>query len=126
VEKAGEIVAKLLQPMDDEMNDHKQKQLRELALINGTLREEEYCHICGEKGHRGFECPTRNSKCLTTLMVWVYQDRTGVVMVEVLVSVPLVAVEVAELQMVAVTGSLVGKCFFIRSNTDDYLVGGRV
>ena len=26
----------------------------------GTLRAEEYCTICGEKGHRQFECPNRN------------------------------------------------------------------
>lgn len=28
-------------------------------MINGTLREEEYCQVCGEKGHRQFECPHR-------------------------------------------------------------------
>lgn len=31
-------MGKLLRPLDDEQNEHKQKQLRELALINGTLR----------------------------------------------------------------------------------------
>lgn len=30
------------------------------ALINGTLKEEEYCPVCGEKGHRQFECPHRS------------------------------------------------------------------
>ena len=29
------------------------------ALINGTLREEDFCPVCGEKGHRMFECPHR-------------------------------------------------------------------
>lgn len=29
------------------------------ALINGTLREDEYCPVCGEKGHKQFECPTK-------------------------------------------------------------------
>jgi splicing factor 1 len=53
------MVAELLVPVDDDKNEHKQKQLRELALINGTLREEEYCTICGDKGHRHFECPQR-------------------------------------------------------------------
>ncbi len=28
----------------------------------GTLREEGYCNICGEKGHRQFECPLRHSR----------------------------------------------------------------
>lgn len=36
--KAAIEVGKLLRPLDDEQNEHKQKQLRELALINGTLR----------------------------------------------------------------------------------------
>lgn len=36
--QAATEVGKLLRPLDDEQNEHKQKQLRELALINGTLR----------------------------------------------------------------------------------------
>ena len=61
VEKAVKMVEDLLKPKDDEaLNEHKQKQLRELALINGTLREDEYCPVCGEKGHRQFECPHRS------------------------------------------------------------------
>jgi hypothetical protein len=62
VEAAAKLVAELLNPMDDDHNEHKQRQLRELALINGTLRDEEYCNICGEKGHRQFECPSRQSE----------------------------------------------------------------
>ncbi len=61
VEIAATQVKELLTPVDDEQNAHKQKQLRELALINGTLRDDEYCHICGEKGHRQFECPKRST-----------------------------------------------------------------
>ncbi len=59
VEIAATEVKALLTPVDDDKNSHKQKQLRELALINGTLRDDEYCHVCGEKGHRQFECPKR-------------------------------------------------------------------
>jgi splicing factor 1 len=59
VELAAKLIKELLTPVDDDKNEHKQKQLRELALINGTLREDEYCTICGEKGHRPFECPQR-------------------------------------------------------------------
>lgn len=36
----------LLRPLDDEQNEHKQKQLRELALINGTLRYVRVCLLC--------------------------------------------------------------------------------
>lgn len=40
-------------------NDHKRNQLRELAALNGTLRDDEnqLCQNCGEKGHRKYECP---------------------------------------------------------------------
>jgi splicing factor 1 len=42
-------------------NDHKRSQLRELASLNGTLRDDEnqLCQNCGEKGHRKFECPSQ-------------------------------------------------------------------
>jgi splicing factor 1 len=40
-------------------NDHKRNQLRELAALNGTLRDDEgqVCQNCGQKGHRRFACP---------------------------------------------------------------------
>ena len=59
VEKAAKLIEDILKPDDENLNVYKQKQLRELALINGTLREDEYCPICGEKGHKQFECPHR-------------------------------------------------------------------
>ena len=59
LEKACKLVEELLTPIDDDKNEHKQKQLKELALINGTLREEDFCSVCGEKGHRQYECPHR-------------------------------------------------------------------
>ncbi|KAE9039810.1 hypothetical protein PR001_g5247 [Phytophthora rubi] len=62
VDKAAKEVQSLLVPVDDTKNSHKQKQLRELALINGTLRDDDYCHICGEKGHRQWECPNRDAQ----------------------------------------------------------------
>lgn len=52
VEKACKLIEELLVVVDDDKNEHKQKQLRELALINGTLKEDEYCSVCAEKGHR--------------------------------------------------------------------------
>jgi hypothetical protein len=36
--------------MDEEMNEHKKLQLRELAALNGTLKDEQFCFICGEAG----------------------------------------------------------------------------
>jgi splicing factor 1 len=58
---ATKLIEPLLNPCDDADNAHKQAQLRELALINGTLRTDVYCQICGEKGHRQFECPKRHN-----------------------------------------------------------------
>jgi hypothetical protein len=52
------MVERLLQPLDEEMNEHKRLQLRELAALNGTLKDEEYCFVCGETG--GWCCCWRN------------------------------------------------------------------
>ncbi|KAI3434500.1 hypothetical protein D9Q98_002575 [Chlorella vulgaris] len=59
VDAAASMVERLLQPMDEEMNEHKKLQLRELATLNGTLKDEEYCFICGESGHQQSECPKK-------------------------------------------------------------------
>lgn len=60
VDAAADMIEQMLVVIDDEKNVHKQQQLRELALLNGTLKEEEvFCQICAEKGHRSFECPKR-------------------------------------------------------------------
>lgn len=58
VDKAAEMIEELLVPVDEELNEHKKAQLRELALINGTLKEE-FCHLCGETGHMQLECPQK-------------------------------------------------------------------
>jgi len=58
VDKAAEMIEQLLVPVDEEMNEHKKAQLRELALINGTLKEN-FCHLCGETGHMQMECPQK-------------------------------------------------------------------
>jgi len=60
VDRAAVMVERLLQPLDEEMNQHKQKQLRELALINGTLKEENYCFLCGDGSHRQIDCPKKD------------------------------------------------------------------
>jgi splicing factor 1 len=59
VDAASQMIEEMLVVIDDEKNVHKQQQLRELALLNGTLKEDEFCPICAEKGHRAFECPRR-------------------------------------------------------------------
>ncbi|KAH7434907.1 hypothetical protein KP509_06G040400 [Ceratopteris richardii] len=61
LEKAASMVEKLLVPVDEVLNEHKRAQLRELAALNGTIRDEEFCRLCGEPGHRQYACPARNS-----------------------------------------------------------------
>ncbi|MCL7029534.1 hypothetical protein MKW94_019262 [Papaver nudicaule] len=61
LEAAAGMVEKLLQPVDEVLNEHKRQQLRELAALNGTIRDEEYCRLCGEPGHRQYACPSRTS-----------------------------------------------------------------
>lgn len=61
VDVAAKMIEEMLVVIDDDKNIHKQQQLRELALLNGTLLEDQYCPLCAEKGHRAFECPTRFS-----------------------------------------------------------------
>ena len=40
VDKAKAMIQKLLIPIDEDMNEHKRQQLKELALMNGTWRDE--------------------------------------------------------------------------------------
>lgn len=44
-------------------NDHKRNQLRELAALNGTLRDDEnqVCQNCGGLGHRKYDCPEQKN-----------------------------------------------------------------
>ena len=88
VDRAAVMVQSLLKPVDDDYNEHKRAQLRELALINGTLRnplgdgataagmalaeidnagtgyrapaELVTCKICGDGGHPTVDCPFKN------------------------------------------------------------------
>ncbi|XP_022890267.1 splicing factor-like protein 1 [Olea europaea var. sylvestris] len=61
LDAAAGMVEKLLQPVDEVLNEHKRQQLKELASLNGTIRDEEYCRLCGEPGHRQYACPSRTS-----------------------------------------------------------------
>ena len=53
------MIRDLLRPEDESRNEHKRLQLRELAALNGTLKDEEFCFLCGSAGHRwalGLDC----------------------------------------------------------------------
>lgn len=72
--RAADLVARLLVPVDDSMNEHKKDQLRRLAEWNGTLRDnmpgaginrswqppEVFCKFCGEVSHPSSDCPLKN------------------------------------------------------------------
>jgi len=60
VEEACRMVEKLLVPLDEKQNAHKRAQLRELAVINGTLKLD-LCRLCGKEGHKQAACPVRIS-----------------------------------------------------------------
>ncbi|GFR51314.1 hypothetical protein Agub_g13679, partial [Astrephomene gubernaculifera] len=45
VDKAAALIEKLLQPQDETLNEHKRLQLRELAALNGTLRDHELMEL---------------------------------------------------------------------------------
>jgi splicing factor 1 len=74
IEKASKMVHDLLVPLEEGKNEHKRQQLRELAEINGTLRDRFWmnnteeqsfdrsdvkCAICGEVSHPTSDCPLR-------------------------------------------------------------------
>jgi len=73
LDKGAKMVQELLVPMEEGKNEHKRQQLRELAEINGTLRDrmwmqssdmkvdqaEVKCAICGEVSHPTSDCALR-------------------------------------------------------------------
>jgi len=75
--RAEQMIRDLLVPIDEQHNRHKQDQLRELAILNGTLREDENfhfidrsvvkkegisCKICNEVSHPTSDCPQKKLK----------------------------------------------------------------
>ena len=59
VDSAAGMIEKLCTPQDEEHNEHKRLQLRELAALNGTLKDLEACYLCGEEGHAPEHCPNK-------------------------------------------------------------------
>jgi len=78
--KATKMIRELLIPVEEGKNEHKRQQLRELAVINGTLRDNSWmqpvtfessfepanvkCAICGEVSHPTSDCPLRGNSIL--------------------------------------------------------------
>ncbi|RYQ94030.1 hypothetical protein Ahy_B09g100230 isoform B [Arachis hypogaea] len=55
------MVEKLLIPVEEGQNEHKREQLKELAQLKATRRDENVCSVCGDKGHRHYACPNLSS-----------------------------------------------------------------
>jgi splicing factor 1 len=64
VDRASAMVEKLCTPSDDEHNEHKRLQLRELAALNGTLKDITACFVCGDEGHDAEHCPKKVRFCM--------------------------------------------------------------
>ncbi|EPY49923.1 zinc finger protein Bpb1 [Schizosaccharomyces cryophilus OY26] len=56
-----DIVIQTAASTPEGQNDLKRNQLRQLATLNGTLRDDEnqVCQNCGNVGHRRYDCPER-------------------------------------------------------------------
>ncbi|RMY91106.1 hypothetical protein D0861_03260 [Hortaea werneckii] len=62
VNKAKQLIHNVIETaasIPEGQNELKRNQLRELAALNGTLRDDENqaCQNCGEIGHRKYDCP---------------------------------------------------------------------
>ncbi|KAF2817697.1 uncharacterized protein BDZ99DRAFT_22794 [Mytilinidion resinicola] len=62
VNKAKKLIHNIIETaasIPEGQNELKRNQLRELAALNGTLRDDENqaCQNCGEIGHRKYDCP---------------------------------------------------------------------
>ncbi|CAO3650905.1 unnamed protein product [Cunninghamella echinulata] len=66
IQKAVKRIEKIIETSastPEGQNELKRTQLRELAALNGTLRDDENqtCLNCGSSGHRRYECPERQN-----------------------------------------------------------------
>lgn len=80
LDRAAAMIERLIVPIDDEVNDHKQLQLRKLAIYNGTVRDDSrnflrnrrqlglgvsakmvVCDYCGDASHPSADCPHRKA-----------------------------------------------------------------
>ncbi|KAK9291429.1 hypothetical protein L1049_019376 [Liquidambar formosana] len=61
VDAAVVMVEKLLIPVENGMSEHKAAQLKELAKLKGTYKDENMCSVCGEQGHKQYACPRLES-----------------------------------------------------------------
>jgi splicing factor 1 len=66
VNKAKKLIHNVIETaasIPEGQNELKRNQLRELAALNGTLRDDENqaCQNCGKIGHRKYDCPEKQN-----------------------------------------------------------------
>ncbi|KAI8926121.1 hypothetical protein BC831DRAFT_458079 [Entophlyctis helioformis] len=66
IKRASDMINKIIETATstpESQNELKRNQLRELAALNGTLRDDEnqICNNCGGIGHRKYECPEKRN-----------------------------------------------------------------
>lgn len=69
---AVSVINQLLIPMDDDKNIHKQKQMRQLAIMNGLQETDMRCPYCGMTGHDQFKCPNRPGNFIIKIFIKCY------------------------------------------------------
>ncbi|RVW43004.1 Splicing factor-like protein 1 [Vitis vinifera] len=64
LDAAAGMVEKLLQPVDEVLNEHKRQQLREQYACpsrTSTFKSDVLCKICGDGGHPTIDCPVKGT-----------------------------------------------------------------
>ena len=62
------MIEKILVPVEEGRNELKRAQLRNLAILNGTLQENKCCRLCGEPDHMQYTCPATRHSTFTSIV----------------------------------------------------------
>jgi len=120
LEKATKMIADLLVPVEEGKNEHKRQQLRELAEINGTLRDRAFdgpqertweyarvrCAYCGEVSHPTADCSAVSNYTLYYVDEHGPVNGTADMMAEIFARGPIACVIAVTAQLESYTGGI--------------------